>query len=39
MHMQGVVLRPLLQLSHFYMRTIRRPYVAWEIPPELEQFL
>ena len=33
------VLRPLLQLSHFYVRTIMRPYVVWEIPPEIEQFL
>ena len=39
MHMQGVVLRPLLQLNHFYMRIIRRPYVALGIPPEIEQFL
>ena len=36
MHMQGVALRPLLHLSHPYMRIIMRPYVAWEIPPEIE---
>ena len=31
-HIHAGALGPLLHLSHFYMRIIMRPYVAWEIP-------